>query len=263
MLLCGCRVADRVETNEVWPLSWNDRELYSHEGQLAYATSGSAAAEASDVVIEVASQFQEITGEVPRSLLLVVLDEDDPFPIEQFADRLPEIMEQSQNILGSDSEAPFELSNSRRGELPISLEQVITLVPLFSNPGTISPLPLSATDTLFVAMVPTSDHRASVITDLIDVALEAQDLGFWQRTLMSPVLPVVKRLARKLVEKISQVFIFQSFLTEFPQWDQEEKQRYRSIFFERVGLDRDSLPGFIEFDWGDPPPPETDQTSDL
>ena len=112
-------------------------------------------------------------------------------------------------------------------------------------------------------MVPTSDHRASVITDLIDVALEAQDLGFCQRTLMSPVLPVVKRLARKLVEKISQVFIFQSFLTEFPQWDQEEKQRYRSIFFERVGLDRDSLPDFIEFDWGDPPPPETDQTSDL
>ncbi len=263
LLLCGCQVAERVETSEVWPLNWNERELFSHEGQLAYATSGSAAAEAAKVVIEVADQFREITGEEPGSLLLIVLDEDDSPPVEQFADRLPEVIEESRHILGSDSETPFELPISGGNEPPISVEQLVTLVPLFSKPGTISPLPFTATDTLFVALVPTTDHRASVITDLINAALEAQDLGFWQRTLMSPVLPVVKRLARKLVEKISQVFIFQSLLTEFPQWTREEKDHYRSVFIERVGIDPDTLPGFSESEWKDHLSPEVDRSSDI
>ena len=80
-LASGCSpsssTADRVTENETWPLSWGDRELFIHEGQLAYATSGSAAAEAAEVVIGVAADFREITGAEPAHTVLIVLDDGD------------------------------------------------------------------------------------------------------------------------------------------------------------------------------------------
>jgi hypothetical protein len=232
LLPLGCSSAERVQSDAHWPVEWRGLALYRHEGELAYASSGGAAAQVCALAHEVAGEFRTITGAEPTAWIHVAVDRGDPPIVDDPAARFPGLLRESRALSGEPVRREDFHSTT---DAPVAPETLFAMLPLVLRRGTLGPE--GSPDVPFRTLLPTSDRLAECIDELFDAALEEEGVGFWERTLLAPVLPFAKRAMRRELEKVARLTLFQAQVAARPDWPADEREAYLTAYREAIGLD--------------------------
>ncbi len=249
----GCAGAQRVESDDTWPLEYRQFRLYQEAGIRIYATGSSAALDVGTFVAEVEADYVELSGTHPRELLAIAYDEGDSPPAPDYRDNWTEYMAQSvtfrRTLNRSHPVADFRSPQGRpdeSAEIRIQREQImIDLFPLAIEVGRLGPEPLAETEVAAVVLVPTSARRLDAIQALVNLGLKQQKVPWWKRTLMAPILPLLRGKIDEIFGKAIRLSLFEVLvLSQRPPWSQAECQALIAQYSQTIGIG--DMPDFSE-----------------
>jgi len=242
VVVAGCARAERVETDPRWPLAWRGLDLYRHDGELAYASNAGAAAEICSLAREVADEFRERTGAEPAAWIHIAVDRGDPSIVAAAGTDHEALLRAMGEVVPGDGSHPGA------PDVPpgVEVEVVYALVPFVLPPGTLGPLPADdapdAEREWVETLIPTSGRLVESTDRLIDAALEAEGVGFWERLVIAPILPFLKGKMRERIEGLLRFALFGYQVASVAEWSPEERRAHLDRYSADLGLDEDSGP---------------------
>ena len=228
--LCGCSSAERVSEDPDWPLEFAERRLYRDQGRMIYATSASRASEGVRTLLRLEEDYREITGAEPAAIVSVVLGPSEVLPLRD-RERYLALLEENPRLMeGLNVSQP-------EGEVEFSPEAFATMTPgVFRADqliGEVDPRFASAR----VSFLPTESQRRSVVRDMIEQGMDAQEIPLWKRLLIAPFLGMV---ADPITEKFGQLhdlmWLQGRAVEHDPAWSEEELKQFRDLYSEKIGL---------------------------
>lgn len=222
----GCTTAELAPSSAPYPAKWHGRSLYTLEGQWAYATDGSVAAELCLFAADVAREYEEITGSPPIAPLMIARELDEPLfkSLEEemkylFAEAAA-LSEESVNpslAMGQFSEQLRRDGVGPRVGLGLRPFAVRTSTLWPTEPGTPYPSP-------HAVVLATEDHREASIDAMIDSRMKREGVGFAHRMIMFPKISSLRSTFRERMEILSRMAIFTSAVRASDR-TKEEKQK--------------------------------------
>ena len=251
VIMSGCTRSERVESAGI-PLSWHGRDLFQHEGQWAFAVNASDADEVIKLAEEAGTAFERIEGRPRGNLLLVARGpgtSDEEEIISALAG-LSRLMEQPQaklekGVLERFGDAQTTVSSSDND----SSEDIREVMPLLQMvPGTIrgpanwTTFPIAGVDSQAIVL-PTSRTISEALDWAVDRALEKGDVGGIERLLATPIIALVKAIARGFISDFGRATIYGVHCWSVPEWSSEEREAAVRRYLEELGLgDKLDLP---------------------
>jgi len=235
----GCGGAERVEADPHWPVSWQELDLYRHEHELAYASSGGAAAEICSLAREVSDDFRERTGAEPVGWIHVVSDRGDPSVVAA-AGKSYSTLVGEMNALVGDPAGAREIGP----DLPAGVDPALAyaLMPIVVPAGALLPAHPEPTPIRCETLLPTSARLGESLDRLIDAGLDQEGIPTWKRILIAPFLSYAKGVMRRKLEGVVRLALFRAQVESNPAWSAEERAAFVAAYSETLGLEEEWEP---------------------
>ncbi|MEM7263516.1 MAG: hypothetical protein AAF488_16125 [Planctomycetota bacterium] len=208
---CGT-TADLAPALAPYPAKWHGRSLYTLDGQWAYATDDSTAAELCLFAADVAREYTELTGETPVSPLLIARELDEPL-FKSLEKELKYLFAEAAALSDEPVDpaaAMAEFSEQLRRD-GVGPRVGLGLRPFAVRTSTLSPETPDATyPSQHAVIIATEDHREASIDAMIEGRLKRQGVGFGTRMIMSPKIASLRGTFRERMEVLSRMAIFTS-----------------------------------------------------
>ncbi|HIA27936.1 MAG TPA: hypothetical protein EYN79_07435 [Planctomycetes bacterium] len=243
--LAGCARSERVESATI-PLSWQGRDLFGLDGQWAFATKAAEADEVISLAADAGEAFERIEGR-PRGKLLLVArgpDSGDKEEILAALTGLAQLMGQPQDklekgVLKRFGTAEAKVTNEA-GELPGDIEEVLPMLRMV--PGTIpgppnwTSFPIAG-ESSQVIVLPTSKCISEALDWAVDRAMEKEEFSGLGRLLVSPIVALVKVIARGFVSDFCRATVYGAHCWSVPEWGPEEREIAVRRYLEELGME--------------------------
>ena len=184
------------------PHALEERTLYALEAADVYASDEGVAEEVAELAVDAAARFEQVTGRRASRALIIAIDEDEPPPADVelwyrstvFARRL---IDDKPRPSGEELEAEYRRMSEEAREGP-GLESPAVLLGLMTGwlpPEESAELSVDLAGAE-VHLVPTAARMGDAFSEMLGIAMDAEEVPIAKRLLVATVMPLVKsRLA--------------------------------------------------------------------
>ncbi|MGE4613883.1 MAG: hypothetical protein AAEJ46_06075 [Planctomycetota bacterium] len=238
----GCRQVEKIEIERDLPLRAWDRDLYESEGVLVYASSSSAAREIAKIADRAANSFQNLADEEPRKLIYIAVAPGDTTSDEMLQAGIEGLSRVSGKSVPDIRESMIDEAQRNSGD-GFDGDEVVFRALLGMIPGIVD-APLKRPPDVWkdAVIIPTSSRVSKGFDTVIEFIVEKEQIGFFERLLMAPVIAIAKGYFRKILDAIQEAVILGLHAQGREDWPQERidklfEESVRATGFDLLGKD--------------------------
>jgi len=238
----GCRHVEKVHGKTDLPLQSWDRDLFLSEGVFVYATSHGAAREIAEVADRTTASFRDLTGEEPRHLVYIAVDDGDPLDSKMLESGLhglarisgKSVPEIRTSMLDEARSQGNSESDGEQGEE----EEAVFRALLGMIPG-IVPAPDNFPDHLWrdAVLLPTRARINGGFDEILRFYYKRESIGMMKQLLIAPVIPIIRTYLHRFLEAIQDSIVIGVHAQGREGWSQERIDQLFQKSLKASGLD--------------------------
>lgn len=234
----GCRQVDKIEIERDLPIRAWDRNLYESEGVLVYASSSSAAREIAVIADRAANSFQHLAEEEPRNLIYIAVAPGDATSDEMLQAGLEGLSRVSGKSVPDIRKSMIGEARRKSGD-EIDGDDVVLRALLGMIPGIVdSPVKRPPEIWKDAVIIPTAARISDGFDTVIEFVVEKEQIGFFERLLMAPVIAIAKSYFHKIIDSVQEAVILGIHAQGRDDWPQERIDKMFEESMKATGFDQ-------------------------